>query len=289
METAAGRAFRAAELRRADAGTAQIAYRELGSGRPLLLIHGWPLGGFTWRHCVPGLANRRRCIVPDSPGAGETTWTPDHAFGFRGQAEAYARFLDRLGIRELDILAHDTGATIARELALIVGARVGKLAMINTEVPHHRPPFIRMFQRLTRVPGAARSLRTLLRSRRFRRSAMGFGGCFVDLDLLDGEFHDAFVAPLIASAARMTGVIRYLHGIDWALVDSLAERHRDIAAATLLVWGTEDPTFPLARGRELVGQLAHCAGLREVPGAKLLVHEEKPGDVVEHVLEFLDS
>jgi pimeloyl-ACP methyl ester carboxylesterase len=287
VESEAGRAFRSAQVRYADVGSAEIAYRTFGDGQPLLFIHGWPLSGFTWRHCVPRLAAVRRCIVPDSPGAGDTRWKPEHEFRFRGQAEAYARFLDKLGLERVDVLAHDTGATIARELALIIGARMRTLAMINTEVPGHRPPWIRTFQQLARLPGAVASFRVLLRSPRFRRSGMGFGGCFVDMALIEGEFHDGFVQPLVDEPARLRGQIRYLRGIDWKLVDGLATRQRDIAARTLLVWGTDDPTFPLERGRELIGQLARCEGLREVPGAKLLVHEEKPDAVVGHVLELL--
>jgi haloalkane dehalogenase len=288
MESDAIETFRKAEVHYADVGTAEIAYRRFGDGPSLLLIHGWPLSGLTWRHCIPRLAREYTCIVPDSPGAGDTRWRRDHDFTFRGQAEAYARFLDRLGVASLDVLAHDTGATIARELALIVGARVERLAMINTEMPGHRPPWIRTFQQLARLPGSAAAFGALLRSRAFRHSAMGFGGCFVDDSLLDGEFRDAFVRPLVESRARMVGQIRYLRGIDWALVDGLAKRHREIAAETLLVWGVDDPTFPIARARELPTQLARCAGLREIAGAKLLPHEEKPDDVCDHVLAWLD-
>src|SRR5829696_1665475 len=107
----AAQQFLAAEVRYADVGTAEIAYRRFGAGRPLLLIHGWPLSGFTWRHVVPRLAVKLDCIVPDSPGAGDTRWKAEHDFRFHGQAEAYARLLDQLGVRELDVLAHDTGAT----------------------------------------------------------------------------------------------------------------------------------------------------------------------------------
>ena len=291
-ETAAGRAFREATLEYADAGTAEIAYRrfgERGTAPPLLFIHGWPLSGFTWRHCIAPLAKRRLCIVPDSPGAGDTKWKPEHEFRFRGQAEAYARFLDALGLDRIDILAHDTGATIARELALIVGARVRRLVMINTEIPGHRPPWIQTFQKLVHLPGATGSLRLMLRSRRFRRSGMGFGGCFVDMSKIEGEFHEGFVAPLIGSSRAMAGQVRYLRGIDWELVDGLAARHREIAARVLMLWGTEDPTFPLERGREMVPQLARCDGLHEIPHAKLLVHEERPEAIVEHTTAYLDS
>lgn len=289
QETDAGRAFRDAEVHTANVGTADIAYRRIGRGAPLLLIHGWPLSGFTWRHVVQRLRSTFECIVPDSPGAGETRYQPEHDFSFRGQAEAYARLLDEIGLVRVAILAQDTGATIARELALIVGARVDKLVMVNTEIPNHRPPFIRMFQKLARVPGAAASLRMMMRSRMFRRSSMGFGGCFCDLSLLEGEFHDHHVRPLIESSARMQGQIHYLRGIDWKLVDGLASRHREIAARTLFVWGEDDPTFPIALGRDMVGQLSRCVGLRAVPGARLLVHEEKPDAVVEHSLELLGS
>jgi pimeloyl-ACP methyl ester carboxylesterase len=289
MHTAAGLAFRAAAVQHADVGTAEIAYRRFGAGPPLLLIHGWPLSGFTWRHCIDRLARERTCIVTDTPGAGDTRWHPDHAFEFRSQAEAYARFLDALGLGELDVIAQDTGATIARELALIVGPRVRRLVMIGTEIPGHRPPWIRTFQRAARLPGATASFRTLLRSRAFLRSSLGFGNCFANLELLAGEFHDAFVQPLIDTRERLVGQLRYLRGIDWRMVDSFATRHREIAARVSLVWGADDPTFPLERARPMVDQFARCDGLTAIAGAKLLVHEEKPDEVVDAALRALGA
>jgi pimeloyl-ACP methyl ester carboxylesterase len=95
------------EVHYADVGSAEIAYRTTGEGRPLLLIHGWPLSGATWRHVIPQLPTFR-CIATDSPGAGDTRYKPDHSFRFRGQAEAYARLIDVLGLEQLDVLAHDT-------------------------------------------------------------------------------------------------------------------------------------------------------------------------------------
>jgi pimeloyl-ACP methyl ester carboxylesterase len=288
VETEAGRVFRDARIEYAEVGTAAIAYRRFGAGRPVLLVHGWPLSGFTWRHCIAPLARYRACIVPDTPGAGDTRVHADHDFAFRGQAEAYARFVDSLGLDKLDVVAHDTGATIARELALILGARIERMVLINTEIPGHRPPWIRTFQYLSRLPGSTLAFRRLLASRAFRRSAMGFGGAFADPSRLDGEFHELFVQPLLDSRDRLRGQIRYLQGIDWRLVDGLAARHRDVTARVLLVWGEDDPTFPIDRAREMVAQLARCDGLRAIAGAKLFVHEEKPDEVAQHVLAHLD-
>jgi pimeloyl-ACP methyl ester carboxylesterase len=130
-------------------------------------------------------------------------------------------------------------------------------------------------------------MRTLLRVPALRRSRMGFGGCFVDLGRIDGEFHEIFVAPLLASERRLEGARRYLAGIDWQLVDGLARRHREIAAPVLFVWGEDDPTFPIERARSMVSQLADCRGLVPVPRARLLVHEEQPARVAEAALPFL--
>jgi pimeloyl-ACP methyl ester carboxylesterase len=130
-------------------------------------------------------------------------------------------------------------------------------------------------------------MRALLGSRALRRSRMGFGGCFVDLDLLDGDFHEGSVAPLLGSPRRLEGARRYLAGIDWTLVDGLATRHREIAAPVLFVWGEDDPTFPIGRARVMPAQLADCRGLVPVARARLLVHEERPDAVADAALPFL--
>jgi pimeloyl-ACP methyl ester carboxylesterase len=200
----------------ADVGSARIAWRSVGRGEPLLLIHGWPLSSSSFGRILPRLAERFTCWLPDTPGLGETEWHEGTDFRFAAQAETLRRFVvDSLGLASYSILASDTGGTIARQLALVDPRRVSRLVLLNTEIPGHRPPFIPLFQRTLGLPGSRLAMRALLRSRALRRSPLGFGGCFVDLDLLDGEFHGRVVAPLLASPRRLEGARRYLAGIDW--------------------------------------------------------------------------
>ncbi len=271
----------------ASVGSNRIAYRRVGSGDALLLVHGWPLNGHTWRHLLPALSEHFTCIVPDLLGAGDTEWTGKTDFTFRGQAATLQKLIDGLGLTSYSILAHDTGGTISRQLALIDGTRVKRLTLIDTEIPFHRPPWVVPFQKMSYLPGSNLSFRTLVRSRWFRRSSMGLGGLFCDRALLDGEFHELFIAPLIASSHRMEGQIHYLRGIDWDLVDGLAARHREITVPVQLIWGEDDHVFPIERGREIVTQLANCVGLTPIAGAALLPHEEQPKLVMDAVLPFL--
>jgi pimeloyl-ACP methyl ester carboxylesterase len=137
------------------------------------------------------------------------------------------------------------------------------------------------------LPGSGFALRQLLRSRTFLRSNAGFGGCFVDRGLIDGEFHEQFIAPLIASAERTEGQIRYARGIDWNQLDQLATDHAKIRGPVLLVWGDRDRFFPIDQARAMIPQFRECRGLVEIPGTRLLPFEEKPDVVLPHIESFL--
>lgn len=283
-----GAAARYGELpvRTVDTGTARVVVRVTGSGPPLLLVHGFPLSGFTWRHVLPALAARHTCYVPDLPGLGESRWTAETDFSFPGQARTLHALVERLALDRYAVLAQDTGGTFARLLALMDPGRVEKLVLINTEMPGHRPPWIPLYQLLMRLPGSQAAFALLLRSGAFLRSGMGFGGCFTDATLIDGEFHAHVVEPLLRSRARLDGVARYLVNLRWPPVDALADGHRRLTMPVLLVWGADDPTFPIARARTMAAQFPD-ARLVEIPGARLLVHEEKPADVARAILAFL--
>ncbi len=278
--------YDAAPVERFDAGDAVLAVRRFGSGPALLLVHGFPLHGFTWRKVLPQLAPHFTCIVPDMAGKGDSEWTDRTDFDWNAHAGRLKTLADRLGLSEYAVLAQDTGGTFARCLALLDPGRVQRLVIINSEIPGHRPPWIQLYQALMRLPGSPLLFRQLLRSDLFLRSGMGFGGCFCDLDLIEGEFRERFITAYVDSAEKTEGMRRYLVGLGWKTVDELAERHREIRMPVLLLWGEDDPTFPVARARAMASQLPECRGVVAVAGAKLLVHEEKPEAVSEAVRGF---
>lgn len=265
---------------------ARVVYRRFGAGPPLLLVHGFPLSGFTWRKVLPALATRHTCYVPDLPGLGETEWTEATDFSFPGQGRTLKELVDALGLEHYSVMAQDTGGTFARCLALDDGVRIEKLVLINTEMPHHRPPWIPLYQFLMELPGIQAAFRWLMRSDLFLRSPMGFGGCFTDLSLLGGDFHAQVVQPLLDSPRRLDGLSRYLRGAKWPPVDALEHDHARLTMPVQLLWGADDPTFPIALARAMVRQFPD-ARLVEIPGAKLLVHEEKPEEVARAALDFL--
>ena len=269
-----------------DLGHCRVAYQTVGSGPPLLLVHGYPLSGLTFRHLVPVLAKHFTCFIPDLPGLGDTIWSKETDFGFAAQAETLKAFADGLGLEHYSIVAHDTGGTIARRLAVIDGNRLVRMALMGTEIPGHRPPWIPFFQKIA-DPNRPAVFKFLMGQRWFRRSSAAFGGCFADLDLIDGEFSELFLKPMLADNRRIHGQTRYLMGIDWELLDGLKADHAKITAPVLLIWGADDPVFPVDEARAMTSQFGNCSGFVTIPRGKLFIHEEMPEQVLPILLDFL--
>jgi len=185
------------------------------------------------------------------------------------------------------VVGNDTGGWIARELVLIDRPRVSRLILTNTEIPFHRPPWIPMYQALARLPGFGIVLRQALKLRALRRSPLVFGGCFHDLTHLEGEFHQRFVEPLIASEERMEGALQFLRRMKFRRLDAFHRLHAELTLPTLFVWGADDPTFPEPLAREMARRFPSVAGFHAVANAKLFVHEERPEEVARLIAGFL--
>ncbi|MEX0681968.1 MAG: alpha/beta hydrolase [Dehalococcoidia bacterium] len=276
-----------ATKRLVEIGDATVCYRKTGSGPALVLLHGFPLSGLTWRNVVPPLAPRFTCYAFDLVGLGDSTSTEPADFSSPGQARLFQQALAAEGVTSYDLMGNNTGGWIARELALLDRERVTHLALTNTEIPGHRPPWIPLYQFLVRLPGSGLVMKRMLLSRRFRRSPMGFGGCFEDLDFIDGEFHEFFVPPLVSSPQHLDSMFQFLKEMRFSRIDQFAKLHSELSMPVTFLWGDADPTFPEHRARDMANQFPNVRDFRTLPNAKLFFYEEHPEAVANWLLEFL--
>src|SRR5262249_38463870 len=126
-----------------------------------------------------------------------------------------------------------------------------------------------------------------MRSARFRRSRLAFGDVFTDPAFVDGDFGDWFVRPLLASRRLAEGQFSLMRHLDFGLLDGLGAVHARIRAPVLCIWGPDDPFFPIAKMRRILGQFPGGAQLVEIPGAKLFAHEDHPEAFAAHAAPFL--
>lgn len=106
------------------------------TGRPILLLHGFPQTSWSWRHIVPALTDAgHRVITMDqrgySPGA-----SPDAVEDYAGEhlIGDVLGLLDALGLEAVDLVGHDWGAAVAWQIASLFPQRVTTLTALS--VPH---------------------------------------------------------------------------------------------------------------------------------------------------------
>ena len=87
-----------------------IRYRELGTGEPIVLVHGLLTNGELWRDVAPRLAKDFRVIAPDWPlGSQEVPLDPGADLSPPGLARLIADFLATLELENVTLVGNDTG------------------------------------------------------------------------------------------------------------------------------------------------------------------------------------
>jgi haloalkane dehalogenase len=126
-----------------------LAYRELGVGPPVLLLHGWPTSSFLWRDVMPAIA-RTNCVVAlDLPGFGDSD-KPVTRYSFDFYERALDGFLDRLEMDPVGLAGHDIGGPIAVHWALRNRDRVTGIALLNTLLyPEFAPGIVEFVTQLS--------------------------------------------------------------------------------------------------------------------------------------------
>ena len=271
---------------------AELAVRKIGNGPPLVFIHGYMVTGYTWRYLLPELSKHYTCYVVDSPGFGDSKWTKETDFKFTAHKERFIELFQLLNLKNYNLIAHDTGGSIARMIAIEEPKAVKKLILIDTEIPNHRPPFIRMFSTLSYFPFANFMFRQSLKSKKMIKSKLMFKEFYDNKSYLDvpENLSIPYLKPLTSSRTKMKGAIKYLRGIEWKVIDDFESKHKNIEAETLLVWGENDKvTFPINLAEAMKVQFQSNCKFVKIPNSKVMPHEENPKKVLKEMMGFIEA
>lgn len=110
---------------------------DIGTGSPVMLLHGWPDTADLWRHQVPALvADHYRVIAPDLRGFGESSRPAEiQAYEMSHMVGDVIGVLDHLSIPQVHLVGHDWGAAISWMTAALVPDRVASLTALSVGHP----------------------------------------------------------------------------------------------------------------------------------------------------------
>jgi pimeloyl-ACP methyl ester carboxylesterase len=95
----------------------KLAHQIIGSGEPLVLIHGMGSGSTAWKMITPALSEKFQLITFDLPGHGKSPLDPNRAMDPCSLAELILAELDSLGITKAHFAGNSLGGWIALEIA----------------------------------------------------------------------------------------------------------------------------------------------------------------------------
>jgi haloalkane dehalogenase len=258
----------------------RVAYVDAGAGDAVVLLHGIPTWSFLWREAIPALAQMRRVIAPDFLGHGFSDRRDRFDRSLAAQTEMVCALLDTLGIERADVVGHDTGGGVALTMAVKRPERVRRLVLANVvcydswpiadmlalgdpQLREKAPEEIVEFVRSGLAPGVARPERRT------------------------PEFERGILAPYADEEGKLS-LIRNAVSLNTNQTMELVDRHSEIRAPTLVLWGVEDPWQPIADGERLAAEIPD-ARLERLEGTSHWLQQDAPGRVAAAITDFLEA
>lgn len=118
-----------------DENPIQLFYQDLGQGKPVLFIHGWPSTHEMWEYQVGELSKHYRCIAYDRRGFGlsDKPWT---SYDYDTLAADLKSIIDTLDLSDVTLVGFSMGGgEVARYLANYGSARISKAVLVSSVTP----------------------------------------------------------------------------------------------------------------------------------------------------------
>jgi pimeloyl-ACP methyl ester carboxylesterase len=257
-----------------------LAYRELGSGPPVLLLHGWPTSSFLWRDVMPAIARENRVLAPDLPGFGASDKPLGAPYNFELFARALDGLLEALEIDEVALAVHDLGGPIGVHWALHHPERVTKLALLNTLVYPEFSEAVFEFVRACSTPG----LREQITSPGGIEAAMRLG--LADEGHLTAEALAGVREPFQTEESRRALADAGI-GLEPEGFAEIARRLPSLKIPVRIVYGERDEILPdIAETMARVKRDVPQAVVTALPECGHFLQEEAPEEIGELLAEF---
>jgi pimeloyl-ACP methyl ester carboxylesterase len=266
---------------------ARVAYRESGTGRPLVLLHSLGLSHREWEPIVAPLSARFRVIVPDLPLHGDSEDRPRHPYTADWLAEVMAGFCREVASSRPLLAGHDMGAELALRAVTTGRLEPARLVLMSNRL--HRAEEFRGSRaawrtacRVAAVPGFDRVLS--------RAATLVFRPALGERlsaqrnpaarDLLRHAFADVG-----GNGNRARSWARFARRWPRGPQRHLLDAYPRIEPPVLLLWADQDPAHPLIGAQEALDLLPD-GQLRTLARTGFLMAYDDPVGVARELIAF---
>src|SRR5579884_322745 len=212
---------------------------ELGSGPPVVFVHGLAGSRQNWLEQLVPFSDDHRVVVMDLPGFGASPMPPDE-ISIPGYGRLLDGLMDALEIDACAVVGNSMGGFIAAELAIRFPHRLEKLVLvsaagISSEQLMRRPLLTGARMAAAGAAWAGANADWLTRRPRMRRL----------MSWTVMRHPDRLPAPLVAEQVKGSGKPGFIDAFDSLMSYRIRDRLPEIRVPTLIAWGADDRLVPV--------------------------------------------
>ena len=246
-----------------------IFVEDVGSGTPLVLVHGFLGSSEMWQPQINFFKDDFRVIVPALPGFGKSQ-AINSCNSIQCMARSILDSLNRKNIKNFHLLGHSMGGMVVQEMTRLASEKIFKLICYGTGPRGNIPG------RFETMDETRKKLKVEGLESTAHRIAKTW---FIEKD-------KAKYFYLCSDAGKQTSIDAADNGLvamkNWSGVDEL----KNIKSKTLIIWGDQDKAYNYNQVETLNNHIPDSE-LRIIKDCSHNVHLEKPNEFNKTVKEFL--
>ncbi len=257
-----------------------VRYVDVGEAQrsTILLMHGIPTWGYLYHAIIPTLVGAGyRILAPDFLGHGWSDRRDRFDRSFQDQARMIIALLSALKLECVDVVGHDTGGAVALILAIEYRAYVNRLIISNSVCYDRFDDDMLDFGHPLRWK--TRPVADLVKA---IEESLAAG--LSNRNQLTDEFRQGIIAPWASEEGKLS-LLRNASALNANQTMALVDRHGDISAPTMILWGMDDPWQKSEDGKQLTQEIPGAV-FRAIDGASHWVQQDAPEKFCEELLEF---
>ena len=260
-----------------------LYYEDHGTGKPVVLIHGWPLSGASWEKQVPVLVSAGyRVITYDRRGFGKSS-KPLSGYDYDTFAMDLDKLMTKLNLRDATLVGFSMGGgEVARYIGLYGTKRVSRAVFMAAITPF-------LLKTPDNPEGVDGSVFDGIKSAIVAdRPAFltAFLSNFYNVDILKGKKVSDEVVRLSWTIAALASPKGTLDCVQAWLTDFRKDLKR-IDVPTLIIHGDDDRIVPIAVSGKRMAELIKGSRLSVIKGGPHGVNWTHADEINRDLLDFL--
>lgn len=239
-------------------------YQRQGSGKTILLLHGWADKLETFRAITPELVKNFEVIALDLPGFGQTQ-VPAAVWKLDNYAVFLRTFLEKLGITNIyAVIGHSNGGALAIRSLSLKQLQADKLILLSSAGVRDTGKLKRAAAKAIAKAGKT-AVFWLPKSTKQKLQKKLYGTIGSDM----------LAAPHLQETFKQT------------VRQDIQRDAAKVAIPTLLIYGDQDTATPLETVGKRLNERIAGSSLKIIPGAEHFAHQTASDEVAKDILEFL--